>query len=349
MKKKLHLELARLVAIFFVVLTHTGRRGFTYYTTLTPGTGYFLAMLIPLACNICVPLFYMISGATMLGKDELPGIIWKKRIPRYLAVLVLASLGMYVYYGLKNGSDMSVSGFLTGLYSRNIIAPYWYLYSYLGFLILLPFLRKLIRNLTEREFLYLFALHLVVSGLIPMVQYRLSGGQIALNGSLNLSLVVSTTVIFPAAGYFFEHRKALSWKQIGLLWMLTAAATAAAMYMTHYKITLTGEVAESRVGTFYKSLCLIPTVSVYVTLKKLTDGRQFPKWLERIVITAGSCTFGTYLMEQILRERGYFICDWLAKTLSQVPATMIYVLLVTVTGMAVVWLIKRIPGVGKLI
>lgn len=349
MKKKIHLEILRLIAIFLVVLTHTGRRGFTYFTTLTPGMGYFLGMLIPLACNICVPLFYMISGATMLGKDEAPSAIWKKRIPRYLAVLVLASLGMYVYYGIKNGAALGVGDFLLKLYSRNMIAPYWYLYSYLGFLILLPFLRKMIRNLTDREFWYLFIVHLVVSGLIPMVQYRLSGGQVVLNGSLNLSLVVSTIVIFPAAGYFFEHRKQFGWKQIGLMWLLTVITMAAAMYMTHYKLALTGERAESQVGTFYKSLCLIPTVTVYATVKKRMEGRTVPHGVEKLIVAAGGCTFGTYLIEQILREQGYFICDWLAKFVMQIPATLIYVLLVTVTGMLIVWLVKRIPGVGKLI
>ena len=130
MKRKLHLEALRIIAIFFVVLTHTGNRGFTYFTTLKPSVGYFLAICIPLLCNICVPLFYMISGATMLGKEEPPAQIWKRRIPKYLAVLVLATLVMYLYYGIKKEKVLSVGDFLITLYTKNVIAPYWYLYSY---------------------------------------------------------------------------------------------------------------------------------------------------------------------------------------------------------------------------
>lgn len=348
MKRKLHLEALRIIAIYFVILTRTGKRGFTYFTTLEPSFGYFLAICIPLLCNICVPLFYMISGATMLNKDEPPAQIWRRRIPKYLAVLVLATLGMYVYYGLKDHQALSVEDFLRTLYSKNVIAPYWYLYSYLGFLILLPFLRKLIRDLTEREFLYLFILHLALGGLLPMGQYLLSGGGLYLNGSLNVSLVTMTIVIFPAAGYYFE-RRSLTWKQIGLLWALTALAMAGAAFMTHYKISLTGQIGESQVGTFYKSLCLLPSVTVYATVKKLFESRSVPRWLEKTVLSVGGCTFGIYLIEQILRERGYFVQEFLAKWLTELPATLAYVALVLVLGYGVIWLLKRIPGVNKLI
>lgn len=348
-KRKLHLEALRIIAIYFVILTHTGTRGFTYYTTLQPSVGYYFAMLIPLLCNICVPVFYMISGATMLSKDETPGQIWRHRIPKYLAVLVLATLGMYLYYGLKDDKAMSVVDFLRTLYSKNVIAPYWYLFSYLGFLILLPFLRKMIRNLTDREFVYLFLLHLVFSGLIPMGQYWLSGGQMYLNGSLNVSLVTMTIIIFPAAGYYIEHRAALSGKQLGLLWGAAVLSLTAAVFMTHYKICLTGQMKESQVGTFYKSLCLIPSVAVYATMKKLFDRCTPPQWLQKGILSVGGCTFGIYLIEQILRERGYKVQTFLSKWITEIPATLIYVTLVLIVGYVIVWILKRIPGVKRFI
>lgn len=336
MKKKLHLEILRIIAIYFVILTHTGRRGFTYFTTLEPSLGYFAAMLVPLACQICVPLFYMISGATLLGKDETPAQVWRRRIPRILAVTVLASLGMYLYYEPKSGVD-----FLKTLYSRNVIAPYWYLWSYLGFLILLPFLRKMIRNLSDREFLYLFGLHLVFNGLIPMAQYPPG---LRLNGSLNVALVTSNIIIFPAAGYYLE-RKELTRRHIAALWGLTVLALAATMALTHYKIIQTGQLGEGQVGTFYKSLCLIPTAAVYATVK----GLKVPRWLEKPVATLGGCTFGIYLIEQILRERGYPVRDAMARWLPDIPATLVYTALVLAAAFCVIWAVRKLPGAKRLI
>lgn len=344
-EKKIHLELLRIIAVYFVVLTHTGVRGFTYYTQLEPSPRYFLAMLIPVLCNIAVPLFYMISGANLIGKDESVGQIWRRRIPRYLAVLVLATLMMYVYYGLRDDTPMSVGAFLKTLYSRNVIVPYWYLYSYFGFLLLLPFLRRMIRGLSDKEFLYLFGLYILFKGIIPMAQFRSSGGSVYLNSSLDVTLITSDLVIFPAAGHYLEHRT-MTRRQIRLIWAAAVLAVGVTLYMTHYKIVLTGQLLESQVGTFYKSLCLLPAAAVYVTAKKLT---QAPRWLEKALVTVGSCTFGIYLIEQIIRERGYPIRELICRWMPDLLATLVYVGLVVIAGFCLIWIAKRLSGVERLI
>lgn len=343
--KKLHLELLRIIAVYLVVLTHTGKRGFTYFTTLEPSVMYFLTMVIPVICNIAVPLFFMISGATLIGKDEPPSQIWRRRILRHLAVLVLASLMMYVYYGLKDDMSMSVPDFLQNLYTRNVIVPYWFLYGYLAFLMLLPFLRRMIRGLTDREWVYLFGLFIIVNGVIPMVQYRLSGGSVFLNSSLNMTLITNNLVIFPAVGWFLENRE-LTRRQLGLLWIGTAVAVVATVYMTHYKVTLTGQLGEGQVGTFYKSLCVLPAAAVYATAKRVT---KLPKWLTKVVVTVGGCTFGVYLIEQIIRERCYKLHDLMCLCVPDILATLIYTAFVVTVGFCITWIAKRIPGLKKLI
>lgn len=348
-EKKLHLEVLRILAIFLVILNHTGKRGFISFTKFSPSLKYFLLMCIPVACSICVPIFYMVSGATLLHKEETPGKIWKKRIPRFGAVLVLASFLMYHYNAVQTGTPMEFGEFWRKLYSTDMIIPYWYLYSYLGFLIALPFFRRVVRGMTDREFRYLMLVHLLFAGVLPMVQYRLSGGSLWLNSSLNVALITDTIFIYPAMGYYFENRPVPGWKRIGLLWAVSVLTLLATLTMTHYKIQLTGELAENKVGTFFKSLRMIPTVTVYVTVKKAMASVHLPKWGEKMVVSLGSCTFGIYLIEQILRKETYWLRDALARWMPDIGATLLQVVWVMVLGWGIVWVLKRLPVLRKLL
>jgi surface polysaccharide O-acyltransferase-like enzyme len=49
------------------------------------------------------------------------------------------------------GCDGHVGEFFRRFYTQKIFVPYWFLYEYLGVLFVLPFLRKMMQNLTEQE------------------------------------------------------------------------------------------------------------------------------------------------------------------------------------------------------
>ena len=100
-----------------------------------------------------VPIFLMISGMLLLGKDESIGFIWKKRIPKYVAILLVFSLIFYTLNSIHYNREFSIMELLICVYSKGVLIPYWFLYAYITFLILLPFIRKMARNFTGKEFI----------------------------------------------------------------------------------------------------------------------------------------------------------------------------------------------------
>lgn len=78
MEKKLHLEFLRIIAIMLVIFNHTGEKGFLLYTIARDSVLYEFYLFSSIACKVAVPLFWMISGALLINKEESISVIYKK-------------------------------------------------------------------------------------------------------------------------------------------------------------------------------------------------------------------------------------------------------------------------------
>ena len=156
--KKIHIEILRIVAIFLVMFNHTSTSGFQYYTTLDFSVSYIVCALCSVFCKVAVPIFLMISGALILNKDySFKELLIK--IIRILIVLLVISLFYYLQSIQLRQFDIVL--FFKTLYSDQIIVPLWYLYAYISFLIMVPFLRILVKNMTEQHYIYLLSIAII--------------------------------------------------------------------------------------------------------------------------------------------------------------------------------------------
>ena len=66
----MHLDILRILACLFVIFNHTADAGFQLFTTYpTGGFVYFFLSFFTVLCKTAVPIFLMISGALLLGRD----------------------------------------------------------------------------------------------------------------------------------------------------------------------------------------------------------------------------------------------------------------------------------------
>lgn len=147
-KEKIYIEIVRLVAILLVLYCHTSVNGLLYFQQGKGNRSNQLAIFIyPVAAG-CVQLFFMISGALLLRKTESIGTVLRKRFFRFLSVTLVVVL---VYY-LLDGENLSVKGYFNALYSGGSLTQHWFLYAYLSFLLILPFLQRLVAAISEDRF-----------------------------------------------------------------------------------------------------------------------------------------------------------------------------------------------------
>ena len=193
----LHIELIRIIAAYFVIFYHTGKRGFFLFSVYERGSlQYWVYMIFSIFCKISVPLFFMIAGALLLKKDIELKEIWSKKIMRMLAALVIFTAAAYVGLGIWNGEEtLSVADYIEKLYTNQISVIFWYLYTYIAFLIALPFLRAIVKIIRDVDYKYLIIIFVLFTTVIPCIEYRFWQGSISLYSGLSQSWLF-TNIVF---------------------------------------------------------------------------------------------------------------------------------------------------------
>ena len=219
-EKRLDFELLRIFAIFGVVFNHTELRGFELY--MLPecsGVNYTASLLLGILCKIAVPLFFLVSGGLLLDREEPIRTLLKKRVLRVAAALGIFSVALYLFH-VAWGYVPSPGAwdFLKGLWKGNLCAPYWYLYTYLGLLLLLPLLRPMVRNMPDWAFVYLTALHLILHGVLEPIGIITGWGSVTSDLLLPLA---EPSLFYFLMGYYLACRfpwEKLTGKRLAMLW-----------------------------------------------------------------------------------------------------------------------------------
>ncbi len=178
--RKSYYDFLRIFAIFFVIYNHSA--GFHLYLGYnTVGVEEFLHICLSVFDKIAVPLFFMISGALLLGKTESILTVLLKRASRVVLVLIFFTL-LTVYmrflcYKEVYDTETIVRGLLQGDLPHAF--PYWFLYAYLGFLIVLPLLRKIAQNLETRDMILIISLLFIFTTILPTLNLALARFKIA--------------------------------------------------------------------------------------------------------------------------------------------------------------------------
>ncbi len=296
--KKLHLELLRIIACFFVIFNHTGANGYELYAAYpTQSMEYWLYMIPSVLCKVSVPMFFAISGSLLIDREESLPVIFKKRVLKLVIVLFVFSL-FYYLVSLDNLGEISAYNFFGTLYTYTWNFSFWYLYSFLIFLLCLPFIRALAKNLKDSHFYYLFGIAIVFDSLLPIAEYLLWKGEHSHYGAFSMSWATATLFLYPCLGYFIEKRLDITKMKKWLLplWVLNIAGILISCYMTFFRSKVTGNSTEA----FFSSFVMVNVSTLFISAKYFYTVRSTKtkrsKGFDGFVATVGGCTFGIYLL-----------------------------------------------------
>lgn len=346
--KTVYYEWLRLIACFLVIFNHL--KGYVLYQNATgiKQAGY---MVISVITKINVPLFFMISGALLLERQEDMVTVLKKRVSRVCLVILLFSLGLYTecfLYASAQGREyeFTLKRFLYGLFARDLneTGPYWYLYAYLGFLLLLPLMQKLAKQMSRSDFIALVILRFMFLSVIPICNtfLQVAGEEkISISGEFSIPLAMTAAFFYPLAGYYLDHKVDVQ-DFIGKMKGICVAVIVG-IGVTCLCVYLNGAVDETYIPLFDYLLAMVVFLAVKyaatVRFPKLSTGKT-----AEIACFLGSLTFGIYLLDHYFKLILYNSYEKMAERfMPSLFASFGWCVISMLLGGSVTFLLKRLP------
>ena len=342
--RKTYLDALRVLAAFLVIFNHT--EGFHLFLEQAAdgSAASWLRVMLSVFTKINVPVFFMISGALLLGREESYGVLLRKRVARFLSVLVLFSLVIYLD---RNPESRDMSDFVYGLFSGEINLSYWFLYAYLGMLLALPFLRKIAGKLALSDVVFLFVLRAVFCSLIPLYGYWAKTCGIApltLRNDLSAPFGTCDFLFYPLVGYYLANGlpggKLGRREAAGCLAVLLGGILASAAVTCH-------EGANSGFTQDYLGLFTYSSAAAVFLLARILSER-FPGGRKTGILLAklGGLTFGVYLLEPLLNTHLYYA---VGGGLSRMLYSFLWCFFAMAVCGGITFVLKKIPLLGKLL
>ena len=333
--RKIHIDILRILALFLVIYTHTGEQGMHYYITVDGGAGYWasFSLAILTQCSVCI--FFMISGALLLGRNESFSYVLKKRIFRMVVVIVVMVALQYLYMCCLNSTAPGIKQYAELLYHGGAITQQWFLYAYLSFLLILPFLQRLVKGIEDNSWYeYLFFAVIILGGLCPLAERFLDFKEAGISFPFMESII-----FYPLMGYYLENKCTKTIKGIGRFALLAAVMI---IYAFNTWLARRGYV---NTGTI-NSLSYFTPLYTMVIFKCVKDGLAGVKLSGKargIIAFCGTGVFGTYLFEQQLRDVFDIIYTELRPVTGHFPACFLWIAVCMIVGITVFGGLRRLP------
>lgn len=336
-----YLELLRIIACFFVIVNHTVTGEILVQN---PGGGKWIFLTIYFfLCKTAVPIFLMISGILLLGKiDSYSKCI--KRVVRIVLDIIFFSLIYYIRNCYESKMKISLSEFFELISNRHITNAYWYLYLYLGILVVLPLLQRMANNMKKKEYQYLLVLSIGFLGTMPILNHYFP--KIGYHSMLTVPFF-SEYIGMMFCGYFVHNYIDLQKKYVFVSLILVVATVGSEVYATYREY-----LAMPEDYLFFDNRVYIPIVITGTAILYLTRWLQAKIQSEivwKFIMVIGSTTFGIYLLSDLFIDMYTGIYIELMSHMNILIALVLYQIIVFLTGMFITLILRRVPLIKRII
>lgn len=338
------IEFLRFAVMIGVVVIHAASDVITEWGKV-PDSWWWSAHVYDALVRGCVPLFIMISGALLLGKQEGFSDFFGKRFQRIAIPFIFWTAVFLVWEKLTLNPDLSLKEALVRAAGDRVRYHLWFLYIIAGLYLITPLLRILVQHARRRDLAFFLLLWFAVNSLIPAIE---KSALFLFSLALRIALPIPPAqgyVGYFLLGYFLNRYASPAWlKPAAAVWALSflVCLTGTALMTAH-----SGSYHNGFYSNFSPNV-IAYTASFFVIIKG--TGAAIEKHLAPVlrawILSCASASFGIYLFHPLVIDvfnRGYagFVLNGKAEhPLWMIPLTVIAVYFLSY---GVVRLLLKIP------
>jgi len=240
--------------------------------------------------RFCVPVFFII--AAYISYNNITSSSWLSKTKRIAIPYVFWSA---VYYYLQGGG--SIIELITKVFTSNTSFHLWFLPPFLGFVLLLPAVKKIFSSGEDiKKFRYLFIFLFIFSIITPSVTFFINnfyGGYDFLYGLGNFGLTIPGLMLY-AFAFPYMHKKVIPGR-----WLLIYALIITLNLLLNVLASINQNSPNEYFYGYSSALVFVSSFVLFNVVMSI-DFSFLPKWTASLIYIIGECSFGIYLVHWLV-------------------------------------------------
>lgn len=331
--KKNYISILNVLACIGVVILHTFETGYT------SDANFVFEVLIRAIAYCAVPVFFMITGATLIDYRERydTKTFFKKRLLKVIIPLIIWSIIYFIinfFKGKFSINDLSFKFVFEYFFLVKTNPIFWFFVVIIGIYLAIPVISLIPQESRRKAFLYIIIITFVFNQFLPDLLYHLN---LNYNYDLKFPLTYSGWISFIFIGYYIDKYEIVKKHRViiyvlGIIGFLTMVVPT--IFISYHK-----NESCSWFDEHYDAPCVLYSASVFLFFKSKINNNQIVTKIMPFFNFVAPTTLGIYVLHIAIRDfLRYFY------TYSYFGMNLVLTLSILTICFIVVKIVQKIPG-----
>lgn len=331
--EKNYISILNVLACIGVVILHTFETGYT------SDANFVFEVLIRAIAYCAVPVFFMITGATLIDYRERydTKTFFKKRLLKVSIPLIIWSIIYFIinfFKGKFSINDLSFKFVFEYFFLVKTNPIFWFFVVIIGIYLAIPVISLIPQESRRKAFLYIIIITFVFNQFLPDLLYHLN---LNYNYDLKFPLTYSGWISFIFIGYYIDKYEIVKKHRViiyvlGIIGFLTMVVPT--IFISYHK-----NESCSWFDEYYDAPCVLYSASVFLFFKSKINNNQIVTKIMPFFNFIAPTTLGIYVLHIAIRDfLRYFY------TYSCFGMNLVLTLSILTICFIVVKIVQKIPG-----